>query len=425
MKQRLKACFTLGILGLTTLSTHGMWQASRRLLKRTIGVATVSPQRKLYSNRRLVSCALGIAGAASSAAIWYYKSQALRSKTSDPQHPYSSPQKPAYSGSDQAEILDALLRDPQKALQKFDETKSILQANVPFDRLTSKESKGYLEQLEKECPLFLVSECTTPTCVLTRSYNPQYRQQFETYVVQEIEKQHQLKPESGTPVGYVSFASGSMFQDLVILTKALTRCPNACIDIHLIDTNYLCYTEACRLLGKRKSIDTSYKVTDNLGAITADISSTLPYNSDQIRGICYFTEGRSKQLLSYLQRTFPHSTLSLSLHSTAQEYLECTKQTQTESPDIVIAADIVDDTTAYTHGTTHYMFLCKEALKRNPLSQNIWLEKTDHGRVSLIQVSLQEGDKGPVYLAKDATDTYNAKTEGTVGPPVYISMEHL
>lgn len=99
----------------------------------------------------------------------------------------------------------------------------------------------------------MLGECTKESlghCVLSRTFQPNYRETFENQVVKAI----LAKASTTKHVQYVGFASGGMFQDLVILAKALSKKPNAKITIHLIDHKNLLYADYKDLEGISREV---------------------------------------------------------------------------------------------------------------------------------------------------------------------------
>jgi len=227
-------------------------------------------------------------------------------------------------------FVDALLTSPIVALshrqsfwqlhekiltQKLDKI-GALNATIEFFRTTNKE-------LEKECPIIHIGECSWEDCgpcILSRHYQPHYRNIFENEVSQALIKKIKAV-NSQQPINYTVFASGGAFDALVILAKTLAKCPNAKIDIHLIDLQY----------GTYAAVHTIFQ-----GSIQAKNSQLLDFNakwnhivkvlrphystiSDQeiekhIKLDCLRKELKLTEFLSILKSTFPCASLSLNLH---------------------------------------------------------------------------------------------------------------
>jgi hypothetical protein len=105
------------------------------------------------------------------------------------------------------------------------------------DHTTIEDYQKCVHRFEYLCPFILLSECSELTsgapCAYSRAAYPARRRDFENQVVAALV--HALDTSVNQTASYVSFASGGLFQDLVILTKVYLVRPAARILMHCID----------------------------------------------------------------------------------------------------------------------------------------------------------------------------------------------
>jgi hypothetical protein len=272
--------------------------------------------------------------------------------------------------------------------------------NKPFTQKALQETNALISTFEKKWPLFLLGECTAEgwgPCILSRSYQPKNRDTFEQEVVSSL-----LQKMSNTkPVEYVGFATGGMFQDLVILVKALAQKPNGKINIHLIDKKFTGFAyskmviEQSTEIHEHKSIDfsspTNMDTLKNYAKTHWGAKNETDSNIEKLLKMeCIGQEKKCQQMLSYLKKTFPHAQLSLSVYGSAQDYCMATKKTQTYA-DVISAADMEDEISLVQQSNVHYAALCTKMLKKNPTADNIWLAKNPQkGTAKILKISLSK-----------------------------------
>lgn len=284
------------------------------------------------------------------------------------------------------------------------------------------EYKKLVHQCEVECPILLLGECTKVDfwpCSLSRLSNPRYRQLYEDRVVTvlcaKIDQAH------GVPVQYVSFGSGGLFQDLVILTKVLAQKPDAVLAIHFIDIKFTPYVAACdvrdgpRIIGVEHELDLK-AVMSKLKEIArrewrgGEISDHQLGRNIGIECICI--EAKIKEVVSWLTSKFPHAQLTFYVHNSGESYVNYLTQKGIAYPDVLTAVDIQDEMSLLRSSVLGYYQLCRHTLLNNPLTYNLWLDKTmvndpafgwGTGKdVELVRISLDPCDRATeVKLKKD------------------------
>lgn len=301
-------------------------------------------------------------------------------------------------------LLETLVSNPLVALQNthavYEQYASTAKKQgLDINKLTKKEFVPLWQEIkgrfENESPIFLLGECFGE-CSLSRSYHPEYREAFEKKTVTTLVATLNSTDE---PVHYVGFASGRMFQDLVILVKALTKKPNATIVIHLIDVKNSIYVTCRDLIGDAHEV--SAKSCINPEPIMEAFKKTARTEGGindmddkelekQLALTVLTGEQPYIQYISYLQNSFPQAHVSLHVHDTAEQYLAYLDKYDLPYPDIITAADIQDEM-SFTQGCNDaYTKLCVKVLQENPSSHAIWLAKKDIDTAEILTIHVKK-----------------------------------
>lgn len=161
----------------------------------------------------------------------------------------------------------------------------------------------------------------TSTCSLNRLVNPHYRNFFEDEVVSKVDSLFKEKQEQGA-LTLISFGSGALFPDFVILTRILAQRPTATINFHFIDLEYA-------VLGSESIIITKETDFGDLGrdCEAQQEASVFKYNIWPLLQEFYGT----------ISKLFPSATVSLMVHKNTAN---CFKQLNAaDCVDIIYAAD--------------------------------------------------------------------------------------
>lgn len=127
--------------------------------------------------------------------------------------------------------------------------------------------KAFFKKYRDKNPIFLLSECDAGTCGLSR-YQNSNRSHYEDVCIKYLKKH-----KNQNKINYVSFACRAMFQDLVILTKAIKLHGIKNINLHLIDAAFTDYIEACFFENKKvASIDVSNDIDQKLQTFIDQVS---------------------------------------------------------------------------------------------------------------------------------------------------------
>ncbi len=283
------------------------------------------------------------------------------------------------------QLLKLVIHNPKKALTY------VYKVNDKFATSAEKSPQKVLElarQYEQDCPLLSLGECTQEdwgACILSRYYDPKFREHFESKVVAAICK----RLKGGKVVNYVGFGSGGMFQDLVIMAKALTKNPTAQININLIDPKYYHYMAMRDYLKNGREVGQKYDDTPTEKfanyALTKAKEEVKKYDEtlkvsdaefkENFKSNMTFEGMKYKQFLSFLQKMFPKATPTLSIHGSTDEYLKYVDTNKSSYPDVVTTADIQDEMSLIKDSVYNYAKLSLLTKKKQPSSINFWLSK--------------------------------------------------
>ena len=298
----------------------------------------------------------------------------------------------------------------------FQEARNLEATNQdPLTNLTQKY-KALIKKHEETCPLFFLGECTkeignkalNENCLLSRTYHPSLRKTFETYARRLLLKKLQASPT--IPTVYTSFGCGEAFQDLMIITKALIKQPNALLTIHLIDGNNTPYTTAVNFLNYSREITTNHefsfgsRLTEyeqyarNKERHDPEIQAMSHQElAQQLTLLCIDKEAQYKQLLSWIMQQFPLSYISLYLHDNIVNYCDFIEKNNLTHADVLTAADIEDTLSRLTGSIQHYSMLCKKTLTKKPTSVNAWLGKLNDTSAGIL-TALPTSDSKNIYF---------------------------
>lgn len=294
-------------------------------------------------------------------------------------------------------LVDTLLLNPQDA-QKEETT--IAKKHMPIYKtvgISYNELESSANIYEREYPLFFLSECDSPTCPLTRKYKPELRATFENAVVKELIE----KAQRNDDVEYVSFGPGALFQDAVILTKFLSKCPSAKLNIHFLEpenpwfNNYLVFTGSHHVRSRdpkdiSNDLQEMKSVLENKGGFRI--------SEEGLTRSVFMGYKIINQLDTYLHKTFPHSQLSFYWHKNADDYLGRVSNGDHRPLDVLAAVDLMDAPDLANGSMKDYINLCLASLEHNKESKNILLGSDK----SLI--TFEAGEDDSVIEWKDPID---------------------
>lgn len=206
-------------------------------------------------------------------------------------------------------FLDLTLANPSEALRLIKELYKGTAQNLAWAAILA------------GIPIY-VTECTTTTtgktCSLSRYQFPTYREAFERHVTQYAASLIDTSPQQ--QLNLISFGSGGLFGDLVIISNLCTLRPQANISLHLIDLTYSNFDKKTLTLTQETPISTL--VSQTVSQPKKDFLCFLFY---------FFAE--------FAFSTFPNANLTINIHPEADK---CLKLLTTSNPThcILHAADL-------------------------------------------------------------------------------------
>jgi len=267
-----------------------------------------------------------------------------------------------------------LLKRPEDALREIERVGEQFYKELRECSGCDKEVDSLIKKFSRKNPVFVLGECTGSgmllPCSLSRKRDPTRRIAFESCVVTLC--RDGLRSEQS--LDCVSFGSGDMYQDLVILAKVFENHPQARIALHMIDAGY----ESIWKSGARK-IDVSSPIppfTDVIAFFKEKSDTAAKLLSDQeLELLCsrsIFAEMRARQLKQLLLRMYPKARLDIYMHPSVSAYGDYLQQQNMKHPRVIYGADI--QTMMDLAGETalmNYLSLCKSA----PDASNVLLAK--------------------------------------------------
>jgi len=350
--------------------------------------------------------------------------------------PHKTILEPYTADEQETALVDVLLCNPTKALELIFDTKKgaiemgkILESTQPETAFFGQKLHQKCEQI---CPIYLLGECTSLLCPFNRHINPTWRATYEKSVSSLFREKIEQNPE--TIIHTAHFSRGNCaFSDLIILTQALAQKPNAQVHMNFIDQQY------SKLVNIRDTFNETHEIKRNesndpeaikeaylqyIQSLKEQHFNILHPSDDgdtpiermrrkmlvELITILVSGEKQHKQFLQWLHDTFPLANISLSVHSSTENYLDYVKRTHAPYPDIVTAIDI-QGRTFQDEGTMPYIRLCKKAALENPTSANLWLADDFKGSIGLVTCSLEE----PAHRFQKLTSRQD-------GISIYLSM---
>lgn len=226
-------------------------------------------------------------------------------------------------------------------------------------------------------PLFLLLECTDPfgCCELGRFTYPEKRRLFEDYVCDRLVDIAKQKRR----IEYVSFGSGFLFQDFVVLTKFLEKEPSAHVNIHCIDVQYNAYLDVQNYLAKQEKTLEQALMETTRELVKEEKDEEKIKGTAKILLINYLQiSAMEKQFVGFLRSVFPEAQVSLNLYKSDEQYQSYMSfiervGSQYPAPDIIVASDIYNEIDLWQKSEQHYIKLCTKGKKENPEMQNVIL----------------------------------------------------
>ena len=323
------------------------------------------------------------------------------------------------------EPLETLLNNPLTSLQDLGRVKNQFVSDLNTKKLNdcSHSDTKALEELvaliqlhEKMSPIFLLGECEFKTCLLSRIREPKHRDLFENRVVEALVDKLTHRNE---PVQYVGFGSGGMYTDLVILCKALTKAltlkPNVSIALHLIDPQYKFFDTVRNEMTLDNQVNANINTPNQINEFLESLSTQYGDKTGKVFQVLYTKDDcTARQLLTFLQKSFPDAQLTLHLHRDRETYLDyIRKDASPLYPDVICAVDIGDGSPKSFQDYAHLVSLQDtDANNMLLLKGRVGKKKSDNVTAQFGTCSLDEGKKG-------------IKEKLSNNPTVYLYAEDL
>lgn len=282
--------------------------------------------------------------------------------------------------------IDDLLSNPQKALdqsimsiKKYDAISKDKKTLEDMNKCKNiGEFYGILtsmaQEIEKENSIMFLTECQGKKCVLTRSVNPHLRETFEEIVSNNLVNAVETGDEKAQKQ-YVTFASGYLFNDLIILAKTLSKKPEAHVAVHFIDPLYFIYEQFCPEV-QRTPLEKIH-FSDLQKQFEPAMIKKYPEKSDAL----FYMHRRFDEFTSYLNSQFPLAVITAYVYSHSQDYLNCVTSKAIPPADVIAAADNQDFNTPFPIDSTDFLYdyanLCLTTREHNPNSRNTFLSDED------------------------------------------------
>src|SRR5581483_869717 len=220
----------------------------------------------------------------------------------------------------------------------FNNTFSVAQANIEVIQTMRKEMQraDLLNKSFEECrkvnPIFHLYECIS--CPISRNENYN-RADYEKEVISKGIDLYRAKKGA---LNYVSFASGGLLQDLLILCRMIENGVNE-INFHSIDIEKDPYISILHGQGQIKAFDKlpAYDIKDM--ALSHPIAMRYAFKFDT--DLRHQHEAAS-QFVHWICYHYPKAKVRFFFHAHANEYMKYCEQNSHMIADLIGACDIAD-----------------------------------------------------------------------------------
>lgn len=242
----------------------------------------------------------------------------------------------ALSSKDAQQLLKRLLEDPlgllsehKKCEQELWELTNKLDDPLLYFEVTQNKFKSDRDR----SPIFSIGECGSAMCGLSRFQSPM-RPFYEKKVVSYLEKY-----KNQERINFVAFASGGLFQELIILAQAVGMHNIHNINIHLVDSDYQALIRALSILDDQPG---AVNIAKYNGFNFHDYSLTQeldPYRQQACQQYLMFRQEKFRQFVSIVKQ-LSNNSIRVFLHQSVADYCEfCTQQSEMRA-DVVAAMDL-------------------------------------------------------------------------------------
>ena len=207
----------------------------------------------------------------------------------------------------------------------------------------------------KQNPIFLIEECNSEICGLSRFQNAS-RSFYEKTVVSYLEKY-----KNQERINFVAFASGGLFQELIILAQAIDI-HNICnINIHLVDPQYGALIKAVSIIDDQSGTINIARY-NNFNFHDYSVKEELEtYMQQQCETSLMFAQEKFRQFVSMV-KLLSYNNVRVFVHRSAQDYNEFCVEHPEMRADVISAIDLEPEF-RYETAIKDYYLLIYHALK--------------------------------------------------------------
>lgn len=234
-------------------------------------------------------------------------------------------------------------------------------------------------------PIFLLDECGHwDGCKLERS-KASFRKQFEDHAATLLKSNK--NGANKLPTRLVDFASGDLFQLLMVISKHLEQQPDSYVSVDVIDHKYTLLALLHYFAQKPLSPDGPVKL-DRPAARKAlreavrksDVWYDRSWSDEALDDELSHRADNAwlpfKQLLRFVKLAFPKSKVEVWPYSTARQYCFAREIRKENGVDVLMAADIPSLSNASAQDTAprDFILLRKRLAVENPSLVGLWLQ---------------------------------------------------
>lgn len=253
------------------------------------------------------------------------------------------------------ELSKKLIDDPLSLVHKFNKCEHEIMCCA--DSVCNYEIMQKKIQINRQQnPIFLISECTSGMCGLSRDTNST-RSFYEKTVVSYLNK-YKTKER----INLVAFASGALFQELIILVRAVYLHNINNINIHLVDPSYGSFIEALSTIqGQSNAIKIDHYNNFNFHDYSLKKESEINMQQSCEKYLMIEQE-MFRQFISCIKQ-FSDNKIKVFVHKSAEAYCEFCMQHPNMRADVISAMDLEPEI-RYENAMKDYYKLMYHALKK-------------------------------------------------------------
>lgn len=261
------------------------------------------------------------------------------------------------SSKDTQKLLKRLIDDPLRLLNELKEYEHELEDLAELDSLLSREIiQNKFKIYREKNPIFLIGECNSSMCGLSR-YQNSSRAFYEKTIVSYLKKY-----KNQERINFVAFASGGLFQELIILTQAVSLHNTYNINIHLIDPKYGALIQALSTINNQSNV-VNIASYNNFNFHDYSIAKeSEAYRQQQYEKNLMFGQEQFRQFILMVKQ-LSDNNIRVFVHKSAQAYYEFCTQHPEMRADVISAMDLEPEF-RYETAIKDYYYLIYHTLKK-------------------------------------------------------------